>query len=511
MVIDHTRSRALGLLAGCGRVREVSIRRWTGRFLQRYEMPSVFHAASRGITLSGGRRAAVVLTLGYLACSVSTAWAQIPPIPEQKTGDSHPQPDLHIAQRFQDLGTVLEGDKPIITWHLENRGTADLVIQRTRTTCGCTVVKLTEEQKRIPPGGSLEFKAEFNSKGRRGVQSKFVTVISNDPGEPMLKLEFTAKVVYLFEMIPPGLVNLRTVRRGVVAGRTVEFLPGAGRKKVEILDIQTSANAPLSIRHEPFSTDHGIAERLFITVGEHVALGTLTSKAKIKLSVDGLERERELTIRGEVVSDLTWHPKVVDTTRQPSAPGKRLVPVTVSSIDKKPFDLLEAVSEPYFDVEFAPSGTGRLKKSKYTVLLTVRSDAPPGPFGTTLEIRTGLLDQPLLRIPVFGIVAAPIEVDPPVVLLRQDGTGRGTQRRIKIWVQPQLKLDLSNIRCDNDAVEVVLDREVSSRYQHLRFLIVRLSGTLTQGTHEAVLSMTTNVAGHERIEVPVIIEVPAQR
>jgi len=42
----------------------------------------------------------------------------------------------------------------------------------------------------------------------------------------------------------------------------------------------------------------------------------------------------------------------------------------------------------------------------------LRDDARPGPFGETLRIKTGSLDQPFIEVPVFGIVAARIKMEP---------------------------------------------------------------------------------------------------
>ena len=448
--------------------------------------------------------------IAVLHFAVPIVAAQLPPVPGKAGADTEQKPQLLVAQRLHDLGTILEGGKPTVRWLLENRGNADLIIQRARASCGCTAVKLTEEQKVIPPGGSLELEAEFDSKGRRGAQSKSVTVYSNDPIEPTLTLKFTAKVRFLYEIKPAGLVNLRAVRRGQTAARTIDVFPGSGQKSVEILDLQVPNDSPLSFRYEPFEAGGGTGQRIHMTVGEHVSIGRLTAKATIKLSVDGVERERAVSIRGEVIGDLTWLPKVVDATRQPSRRGKRLAPVTIRSTDKMPFDILEADAGPLFDVAFEPVKNAP-KRTQYSVFLTLRNDAPSGPFGTTLEVRTSSLDQPVVMVPVFGIVAASIKVEPPVILLRQDGTPAGTHRRVKLQVLPQVKLDISEITCDppwRDAVTARVDWEASSRYQHIRYLDVRLNGELPEGTHQTALRLTTNIEGAERLELPVIIDVP---
>lgn len=448
--------------------------------------------------------------LGLLLLALPMAAAQLPPPPEETGKAAEPRPRLFVAQRVHDLGTIFEGDRPTVRWVLENRGNADLIIERTRATCGCTVVKLADEDKIISPGKSLELKAEFVSTGRRGVQTKHVTVYSNDPVEPRLKLEFTAKIQVLYNITPSGMINLRGVRRSQSVARTIDITPTAGRTSLEILDLQVPQDSPLSLQHEPFKAPDGTGQRIRMTIGEHVALGALTTKVTIKLRVDGVERERVLAIRGQVVGDLTWLPKTVDATRKAAPHGQRFAPVTLRSTDKVPFHILGADAGPLFDVVFevvknSPKGT------QYSVLITLRDDAPPGPFGTMLEIRTTLLDQPLVRVPVFGIVAAPIVVEPPVILFRQNGTAVGTHRRLKLQVLPQVKLNISGITCDSDAVRATIDREVSLRYDHIRFLDVRLGGKLPEGTHRAVLTIVTDVEGAKRLEVPIIIEVPGGR
>jgi len=99
---------------------------------------------------------------------------QLPPTPTGTGGEAAPRPQLFVAQRSQELGTIIEGDKVTVTWMLENRGKADLVIEETVSSCGCTVVQLAESEKVIAPGGSLALKADFDSTNRRDAQAKTV-------------------------------------------------------------------------------------------------------------------------------------------------------------------------------------------------------------------------------------------------------------------------------------------------------------------------------------------------
>jgi len=441
-----------------------------------------------------------------VAVMASLGAAQLPPAPDSG-GKAKPLPRLVVEQRTIDLGTVIEGNKATVSWALANQGTADLVIERTTAGCGCTVVKLADAEKVIPPNGMLTLKAEFDSTRRVGEQKKTVTVVSNDPAEPSLTLEFKAKIETLLEIQPEGALALQAVRRGEAAARTLDITRGQGRPPVELLSVQLQDGDHLSYKVEPLGSDAGGGHRLRFTVAEQIPLGRLTSSAKLKLKVGDVELERDIPIYADIVADLTCHPTVLNATAQKSGRGKRLAPVTVRSGDKVPFRLLSAAAGPLLEVTVEPGDRGAAA-IEYTVSATLHDDAPPGPFAALLEMRTSSLEQPLLAVPVFGIVAQPIEVEPPIIVLRQDGTATGGLRRVQLRASPRTTLEITSIVSGNEAVSADINREATSRAGHVRVLDVRLNRQLPKGRHEIRLMLTTNVEGAERLEIPVVVEAP---
>jgi len=191
----------------------------------------------------------IVSWTGFLA---GLAEAQLPPTPDDRAAGGPQLPKLYVAERSKDLGRVYEGDKVSVTWNVENRGDADLVIDHVAPSCGCTVVKLEEAEKTIPPGKPLALTAEFDSTARRGAQAKFVAVYSNDPTEPEIHLDFKAQVELLYEFDPANMMNLRAVRRGDQAQRTLDVYPGKGHQSLTVRGVELDDDAPLSIRGEPF-------------------------------------------------------------------------------------------------------------------------------------------------------------------------------------------------------------------------------------------------------------------
>lgn len=76
-----------------------------------------------------------------------------------------------------DFGVVEEGEKVTHSYRFKNVGSSSLIISNAMASCGCTVPEWTREP--IPPGGTGEIKAVFDSKGRVGKQSKSITVHAN--------------------------------------------------------------------------------------------------------------------------------------------------------------------------------------------------------------------------------------------------------------------------------------------------------------------------------------------
>ena len=444
-------------------------------------------------------------------------WGQVPPPPDP---DLKPErlPKLVVAERGQDLGTFFAGEKQTAVWLLRNEGDADLVIEKTLASCGCAVVKLAEEQKTIPPGGRLDFKVEFDSSGRRGKQKKTVTVMSNDPVEPKLTLTFEADVRALFEMMPNSTLALRQVRRGETARRTVDVVAAQAEDTVEILSVRFAEGTPLTHRIEPLESRDKQGWRVLFTVNEDAALGSVTGSVHIKIKTKtrvpegdkleerSIEQERELLVRADIVGDLIVLPKVVDATRQRLLQGQGLAPVKIASSDRRPFDILSAEGGPLLEVTVAATDQP-IPRIEYRVTPRVREDAAPGPFGAMLRIRTDSLDQPVITVPVYGLIVPAVELDPEVVLLRHDGTPAGKHRRVRLMCSPREVLGLQNPTCENSGVRVRIEEPVppAPKHDHLSYLDVELVGTPEPGTHETVITVQTGVAGASSIEIPVTI------
>jgi hypothetical protein len=92
-----------------------------------------------------------------------------------------------------DFGTAKDGNKLTTSFKFNNTGKSNLNIRKANSNCDCTIVK--SSKKDLKPGESGEIQVTFDTSGRTGNQSKFITVYTNDPVEPIKKLVIKAKVL----------------------------------------------------------------------------------------------------------------------------------------------------------------------------------------------------------------------------------------------------------------------------------------------------------------------------
>jgi len=93
--------------------------------------------------------------------------------------DSLAMPKLSFDRSTHDFGKITQGEIVSTNFELSNRGKSDLIIYKTKASCGCTASEL--EKKVIKSGEKTTLKITFDSSGKMGEDSKSITVYCNDP------------------------------------------------------------------------------------------------------------------------------------------------------------------------------------------------------------------------------------------------------------------------------------------------------------------------------------------
>ncbi len=104
-----------------------------------------------------------------------------------------PEPKIKFDESNYDFGVVKQGVELEHIFQFTNTGEGTLEITSVQPSCGCTGVVM-DEKKEYKQGEEGEIKITFNTQGRQGVNSKTVTVNTNDPANPVMTLTFKCEI-----------------------------------------------------------------------------------------------------------------------------------------------------------------------------------------------------------------------------------------------------------------------------------------------------------------------------
>lgn len=101
-------------------------------------------------------------------------------------------PSIEFESTTFNFGTLKQGETADYEFKFKNTGKNDLIIRKTKASCGCTAVAPITEP--IKGGASSSIKVTFNSTGKRGKQNKTITVVTNDPHDEGRKSSIVLRV-----------------------------------------------------------------------------------------------------------------------------------------------------------------------------------------------------------------------------------------------------------------------------------------------------------------------------
>ncbi len=88
-------------------------------------------------------------------------------------------PRITFDKITYEFGTIKAGKKIETEFEFKNTGKSELIIRKTKASCGCTASQ--PEKTKLKPGESSKIKVTYDSTGKKGNENKTITVISNDP------------------------------------------------------------------------------------------------------------------------------------------------------------------------------------------------------------------------------------------------------------------------------------------------------------------------------------------
>lgn len=101
-------------------------------------------------------------------------------------------PRMFISENEVDFREVQAGRKLQRTLTISNRGQEDLVIRKIAGNCDCLTLSLSNQL--IRPGDRANLEFEFDTKGRKGIDHKHITIFSNDPIIPVRTITIKSSI-----------------------------------------------------------------------------------------------------------------------------------------------------------------------------------------------------------------------------------------------------------------------------------------------------------------------------
>ena len=152
---------------------------------------------------------------------------------------AEPAPSLSIEQTEYHFGEIFQGESVSHVFTFSNDGDAPLVIDRVKSSCGCTAALLSS--KNIPPGGQGTIRATFDSSRFRDSVHKVIMLYSNAPGKGRVQFSIKGVVKPVVESTPRQ-VEFGEVNVGSSKQLSVELV-NAWDEDLEILNVRTSNTA----------------------------------------------------------------------------------------------------------------------------------------------------------------------------------------------------------------------------------------------------------------------------
>lgn len=100
-----------------------------------------------------------------------------------------------IGDETLDFGQIVQGEKAVLEFSLQNSGTGDLIISKINASCGCTQIEYPKNIIKI--SDTFKIKITFDSEDRLGKQTKKIKIVSN--ATPNVKILTIKGIVLPFQ------------------------------------------------------------------------------------------------------------------------------------------------------------------------------------------------------------------------------------------------------------------------------------------------------------------------
>ncbi len=361
------------------------------------------HATFRGLTGKAVGRS-MVAAAGVMLLSGVTAWGQLAPEKEApKTAGGSPK--IVIEAPSYEFGEVWAGAKIEHEWVVRNEGTTILKIDGVKPSCGCTVAKNYDRE--ILPGETGKIPVSIDTKRLSAKVTKSVTVTSNDPESPTLRLSIGGTVKQRMEVDPAKGGTFGRIKPNETVKRTLTL---SNNTDIPMELTLTSAKAGV-FQAELTVTEPGQKYELKLETNGPYAEGYNRGTISIKTSSPE-EPTMEVPVSVYVLPEVEVTPAIVVIPK--ADPTSRSQPVRVTFNSDSSYKIVSAETDNK-DIAVTVNET---RPNMFMVTLQLPENYMPPLTGHTLTIKTDHPEKSTVTVPINQSRSnAPPQAQPATALL----------------------------------------------------------------------------------------------
>ena len=301
-----------------------------------------------------------------------------------------PAPIIKAVDPVKDFGTTWVGPTLKHTFTIKNEGDAPLEISKVRPACGCTVAGAYP--KTIEPGQTGKFPFSVNSNKLRGKYAKSITISSNDPVTPALKLKIRGECKRYVEVLPTN-ANFGKVTTNEPQERVLTITNNTDQP----LQIKMTKTEDKVFKFDLVEKKAGQNYELHIKMEPPYIPG---APRGVTTLVTNIEKQKDIRINASarIPERLEVTPSVISMSPERYKDRGYSRPIRFTNYGSTPVNLLGVTSDDpqSIQVAFKERTAGRA----YTINVDMPAGYSPPGTGRTITLKTDDPKKPIITVPV---------------------------------------------------------------------------------------------------------------
>jgi hypothetical protein len=329
------------------------------------------------------------------------------PVPSESDGGLlFADPTIQFEKLEFDFGKIFDDQAVEAEFKFTNTGGGALVITNVQTSCGCTTPDWDRQRKQYNAGESGVIKARFDPAHKSGMQTKTVTVMTNDRSNPSVVLNIKTNITPMVVM-EPTYQAFEPIQKGGTSSKIIKVTgrkEGFALKEVTVSPPEVFAARVLGSKKVEINGEMLPQTEIEVTMKAGSPVGRWSATMQVQTN-DEKAKPMPLGLSGEVLGDLTVTPN--QAMLGVVAPGADFASeVKVTRKDGKPWLLkgseLRSINADPNKPEISIATTRSESGDTQTFKLTGKAPTQPGyRFTGELVVSTDIPGEETVRVRVM--------------------------------------------------------------------------------------------------------------